>query len=116
MRSTSRGLGLSLLELATLKGRTLRQAALRPDGRQLRLFLDGERLLLVSAGTGEDGAPCLELDVVTMTGIGALAAERGPSRLRGQRGSAGLTRPAAREAAPSRPAGGIVTGLRHDAP
>ena len=88
MQTTSRGFGLSLLELATLKGRTLRQAALRPDGRQLRLFLDGERLLLVSAGTGEDGAPCLELDVVTMAGGGALATGHRPSRRRGPLGAA----------------------------
>jgi flagellar basal body rod protein FlgF len=79
MESTDRGFSLSVLELATLKGRTLRQCALRPDGRQLRLFLDGDGLLLVSAGTGEDGAPRLELDVVRIAGMGALAADRGTS-------------------------------------
>ena len=43
MESTDRGFSLSVLELATLKGRTLRQCALRPDGRQLRVDTAMER-------------------------------------------------------------------------
>lgn len=70
-----------VLELGSIQGREVRQCALRPDGRQLRLLFDGEQLLQISASIGEDGNAHLELDILHIPGLTGLGAvTRWPTR------------------------------------
>jgi len=65
-----------LLELAEVHGEVVRECALRPDGRQLRVFIGDEHLLQVSAWIRDDGSPALELDVLSLPGLGTLVDRR----------------------------------------
>ena len=64
MNATRGDFDQALMDLADIRGRSVREYALRADHRQFRLFLGGERMLLVSSWMGEDGHPRLDVDLV----------------------------------------------------
>jgi hypothetical protein len=82
--------GRAIVELADIRGRAVREYALRPDCRQFRLFLDEEHILLVSAWIDSHGEPRLDLDLLTLPGLGehVRRRHRHPPREHGHRDAA----------------------------
>lgn len=78
MSAASDDVGRTIVELADIRGRAVREYALRPDRRQFRLFLDEEHLLLVSAWIDGQGTPRLDLDLLTLPGLEAHIRRRHP--------------------------------------